>query len=50
MYISVVNRLKKFIEFVKKKQKKKQPCPGTVTGNMWLLLRLALGKVNTDVQ
>lgn len=47
MYISVVNRLKKFIEFVKKKKK---PCPGTVTGNMWLLLRLALGKVNKDVQ
>lgn len=47
MYISIVNRLKKFIEFVKKKKKKS---PGNVTGNMWLLLRLALGKVNKDVQ
>lgn len=47
MYISIVNRLKKFIEFVKKKKS-----PGNVTGNMWLLLRLALGtcKVNKDLQ
>lgn len=48
MYISIVNRLKKFIEFVKKNKKNKKP--GNVTGNMWLLLRLALGKVNKDVQ
>lgn len=48
MYISIVNRLKKFIEFVKKIKINKKP--GNVTGNMWLLLRLALGKVNKDVQ
>lgn len=48
MYISIVNRLKKFIEFVKKIKINKKP--GNVTGNMWLLLRLVLGKVNKDVQ
>lgn len=47
MYILIVNRFKKFIEFVKKNKKNKKL--GNVIGNMWLLIRLVLGKVNKDV-